>query len=54
MLGLKRRTIGSENRVAIKTSFNALVRPILEYACRVERIWLNKYLHNKSSVVLLD
>ena len=29
VLGLKRRTIGSEDRVAIKTAFNALVRSIL-------------------------
>jgi len=55
VLGLKRRTIGSEDRVAIKTAFNALVCPNLEYAFRVEPVYLMvKYLHNKSRVVLLD
>lgn len=33
--GLIRRTFGSKDPVAVKTAYNVLVRPILEYACPV-------------------
>ena len=35
VLGLIRRTFGSKDSEAIKTSFNVLVRPILEYGTHI-------------------
>ena len=35
VLGLVRRTFGYKNPSGVKIAFNALVRPILEYACQV-------------------
>ena len=47
VLGLKRTTIGSEDRVAIKTAFNAFNSSSYSGICLPcgTRIWLNKYLH---------
>ena len=42
MLALISRTFGSKDPMAIKTAFNVLVRPILEYACPAA-VW-NPYL----------
>ena len=35
VLGLIRRTFGSKDSEAIKTAFNVLVRPILEYGTHI-------------------
>ena len=50
MLGLERRTFGLKDAVSIKTAFNALVRPILEYACPVWNPYLVKHLHSVESI----
>ena len=50
MLGLIRRTFGLKDAVAIKTAFNALVRPILEYACTVWNPYLVKHIHSIESI----
>ena len=50
MLGLMRRTFGPKDLVAIKTAFNALVRPILEYACPVWNPYLVKHIHSIESI----
>ena len=50
MLGLIRRTFGPKDPVAIKTAFNALVRPILEYACPVWNPYLVKHIHSIESI----
>ena len=42
VLGQIRRTFRPKDPVAIKTAFNALVRPILEYACPVWNPYLVK------------
>ena len=50
VLGLIRRTFGPKDPVAIKTAFNALVRPILEYAWPVWNPYLVKHIHSIESV----
>ena len=50
VLGLIRRTFGPKDPVAIKTAFNALVRPILEYACPVWNPYLVKHIHSIESI----
>ena len=50
VLGLIRRTFGPKDLVAIKTAFNALVRPILEYACPVWNPYLVKHIHSIESI----
>ena len=50
VLGLTRRTFRSKDPVAIKTAFNALVRPILEYACPVWNPYLVKHIHSIESI----
>ena len=50
MLGLIRRTFGPKDLVAIKTAFNALVRPILEYACPVWNPYLVKHIRSIESI----
>ena len=50
VLGLIRRTFGSKDPVAIKTAFNALVRPILEDACPVWNPYLVKHIHSIKSI----
>ena len=46
VLGLIRRTFGSKDPVPIKTAFNALVRPILGYACPEWNPYLVKHIHS--------
>ena len=50
MLGLIRRTFGSKDPVAVKTAYNVLVRPILEYACPVWNPHLVKHIHSIESI----
>ena len=50
MLALISRTFGSKDPVAIKTAFNVLVRPILEYACPVWNPYLVKHIHSIESI----
>ena len=50
VLGLIRRPFRSKDPVAIKTAFNALVRPILEYACPVWNPYLVKHIHSIKSI----
>ena len=50
VLGLIRGTFGSSNAVGIATAFEALVRPILEYACPVWNPYLVKHVHAIKSV----
>ena len=50
VLGLIRRTFGPKDLVAIKTAFNALVRPVLEYACTVWNPYLVKHIHSIESI----
>ena len=49
VLRLIRRTFGSKDPVAIKTAFNALVRPILEYACPVWNPYLVKHIQLRAN-----
>ena len=49
VLRLIRRTFGSKDPVAIKTAFNALVRPILEYACPVWNPYLVKHIQRRAN-----
>ena len=50
VLGLIRRTFGSKDPVAVKTAYNVLVRPILEYACPVWNPHLVKHIHSIESI----
>ena len=50
VLGLIRRTFGTKDPVAIKTAFNVLVRPILEYACPVWNLYLVKHINGVESI----
>ena len=50
VLGLIRRPFGPKDPVAIKTDFNALVRPILEYSCPVWNPYLVKHVHSIESI----
>ena len=46
VLGLIRRTFGPKDPVAIRTTFNALVRSLLEYSCPVWNSYLVKHIHS--------
>ena len=50
VLSLIRRTFGSKDPVAVKTAYNVLVRPILEYACPVWNPHLVKHIHSIESI----
>ena len=50
MLGPIRRTFGFKDPVAIRTAFNASVRPILQYACPVWNPYLVKHIHCIESI----
>ena len=50
VLGLIGRTFGFKDLVAIKTAFNALVHPILEYACLVWNPYLVKHINSIESI----
>ena len=50
VLGLIRRTFGNKNPPDVKIAFNALVRPILEYACQVWNPSLAKHVHAIESI----
>ena len=50
VLGLIRRTFGPKDLVAIKTAFNALIPPILEYAFPVWNPYLVKHIHSIESI----
>lgn len=50
VLVLIRRTFGSRDTVAIKTAFNVLVRPVLEYACPAWISYLVKHIHGIESI----
>lgn len=50
MLGLMRRTFGSKSPVAVKTAFDVLVRPILEYAYPVWNPHLVEHIHSIESL----
>ena len=49
VLRLIRRTFGSKDPVAIKTAFNALVRPVLEYGCPVWNPYLVKHIQRRAN-----
>ena len=46
----RRKTFGSKDPAAIKTAFNVLVRPILEYACPVWNPYLVKHIVGIESI----
>ena len=50
ILGLIRRTFGSNNSEGVSTTYNTLVRPILEYGCQVWNPYLVKHIKSKESI----
>ena len=50
VLGLIRRTFGSNNPEGVSTAYKTLVRPILEYGCQVWNPYLVKYIKSIESI----
>ena len=50
VLGLARRALGPNNSEGVSTAYKTLVRPILEYGCRVWNQYLVKHIKSIESI----